>query len=179
MTWYLEAVKAHPILMAVIQFAILGTLGEFVAAWIINKRFFLPFKPLMVLWKMVVWSILAVLIKYAFAGNKGYVAYLVDHHYWPAILGKEGNRVLHAFTLSVSINFQFGILLVLLHRVLDNLVVKVKNWQNLDKALYSLMWFWIPAHTVTFSLPVDYQIGLAAFWSVFLGGILGFMRQKK
>ena len=165
--------------MAIIQFAILGTLGEHVAAWVINKRVFLPFKPVTVLWKMVVWAILAVCIKYAFAGNKGFVAELVDHSLLSQLCGKSGNRILHAFTLSVMINFQFGIFLVLFHRVLDNLIAKVKNWQNLDKAIYSLIWFWIPAHTVTFSLPKVYQIGLAALWSVALGGILGFLKLKK
>ncbi len=31
---------------------------------------------------------------------------------------------------------------------------------------------------LTFSLPVDYQIGLAALWSVVLGVILGFSKPK-
>jgi hypothetical protein len=31
----------------------------------------------------------------------------------------------------------------------------------------------IPAHTITFSLPADYQIRLAALWSLALGLILG------
>ena len=37
----------------------------------------------------------------------------------------------------------------------------------------TLIWFWIPAHTLTFSLAVDYQVGLAALWSLALGLILG------
>jgi hypothetical protein len=42
----------------------------------------------------------------------------------------------------------------------------------------SLLWFWIPAHSVTFALPKPYQIGLAAIWSVALGIILGFYNRK-
>jgi len=68
---------------------------------------------------------------------------------------------------------------VLMHRLLDNMVAGVKNWANLDKGFMSLLWFWIPAHTVTFSLPKPYQIGLAALWSVALGVILGFYNRQK
>ena len=38
---YILLVKSHPIIMAMIQFATLGTLGEIISKWIINKRFFL------------------------------------------------------------------------------------------------------------------------------------------
>ena len=38
MEWYLTTVKAYPILTAIIQFAILGTLGEFVSKWVVAKK---------------------------------------------------------------------------------------------------------------------------------------------
>lgn len=79
-----------------------------------------------------------------------------------------------AFTISALMNLQFGLTLVILHRVLDNIPLKVKNWKGLDKGMLSLIWFWIPAHTMTFMLPDVYRIGLAAVWSVVLGLILGF-----
>ncbi|HPT73146.1 MAG TPA: hypothetical protein PLE74_12800 [Candidatus Cloacimonadota bacterium] len=85
---------------------------------------------------------------------------------------------LHAFAKSVLVNLQFGLFLVLFHRVLDNLFLPQKNWGHLDKALYTLLWFWIPAHTITFMLPVDFQIGLAALWSVVLGLLLGSFATK-
>jgi hypothetical protein len=34
------------------------------------------------------------------------------------------------------------------------------------------VWFWIPAHTLTFALPKDFQVGLAALWSFMLGLLL-------
>ena len=76
-------------------------------------------------------------------------------------------------------NLQFGPFLVIIHRILDNGVMRVKNWNNIDKSLLSLLWFWLPAHTVTFMLPTPFQIGLAAVWSVVLGLILGFYNSKK
>ena len=179
MNWYLTAVKAHPIFMAMIQFAILGTLGEFISKWIIAKKIFMPFTPLITLWKMIEWAFLAVLIKAVFVGfaDNGFVHALMNHA--PAFLPKaEPGSFLFAFFVSATMNIQFGLTLVIGHRVLDNLPLKQKNWKGLDKGMLSLLWFWIPAHTVTFMLPVDYRIGLAALWSVVLGLILGSFNRK-
>lgn len=170
---YVTWVKAYPIPMAMLQFAILGSLGEIVSKWIINRNFKYPFTLFATLWKMLVWAILAVGIKYAFIGFGGFTDRLIEHGFLPQLTGLG-----YAFTLSALMNLQFGVLLVLIHRVLDNIPLKVKNWHNLDKGLYSLLWFWIPAHTLTFMLPPDFRIGLAALWSVFLGLILGFFNRK-
>jgi hypothetical protein len=175
MNWYIELVTSRPILSAMVQFAILGTLGEIVSKWMVQKSFKYPFSLGLTLWKMVVWAILAVGIKYAFVGINGFVQDLIDHNMLPYM---EQGTVGFAFAKSVLINLQFGLFLVIFHRVLDNLVVKVKNWKNLDKGMLSLLWFWIPAHTITFSLPKDYQIGLAALWSIALGFILGMFNRK-
>jgi hypothetical protein len=176
MNWYLNAVMTHPIYTAIVQFAILGTLGEIVSRWIIQKSMKYPFTLAMTLWKMVVWSILAVCIKYAFVGINGFVIALMEHGMLPVM---EKGTIGFAFSKSALVNIQFGLFLVIFHRILDNLVLKVKNWSNLDKGMLSLLWFWIPAHTVTFSLPPDFQIGLAALWSVVLGFILGSFNRKK
>lgn len=170
---YVELTKAHPIPMAMLQFAILGTLGELVSQWIVRKSLKYPFTAAMTLWKMLVWATLAIGIKYAFQGFKGFTEYLVAHEYLP-----ELGKLAKAFAISAFMNLQFGLFLVLIHRVLDNIPLKEKNWKNLHKGFYSLLWFWIPAHTITFTLPTEYQIGLAAVWSVFLGLILGFFNRK-
>lgn len=174
MNWYLTFVKTHGLLSAIIQFAILGTLGEFISRWIVAKKFHNPFTGLETLWKMTEWGILAIMIKYAFAGYQGFIDHLIAQQYLPPMSG-----LMRSFALSVSMNLQFGLLLVIFHRVLDNLFKKNKNWDNIDKGLYSLLWFWIPAHTITFTLPKNYQIGLAALWSVVLGIILGFFNRKR
>jgi len=174
---YIIFVKGNPIVSAVIQFAILGTLGEFVSRWVTAKKFYNPFSIRQILWKMVVWSILAVCIKYAFAGFKGFVDILGGNGFLPKAVLVKGSFV-RAFSISVFVNVQFGLFLVLFHRILDNLIEAEKNWSNLHKAMFTLLWFWIPAHTVTFSLPTDLQIGLAALWSLALGVILGLCNKK-
>jgi hypothetical protein len=41
---------------------------------------------------------------------------------------------------------------------------------------FSLLWFWIPAQTVTFSLPPEFRILIAALLSICLGVILALAR---
>ena len=42
----------------------------------------------------------------------------------------------------------------------------------------TIPFFWVPAHTITFMLPPEYQIVMAAYLSVALGIILGIMPKK-
>jgi hypothetical protein len=156
-----------------IQFALLGTFGDIISKWMQQGKMFMPYKFVTIVLKMIEWAILAIFIKYAFVGYQGFVDSLVSHHLLPE-LGLFGR----AFSLSTVMNLQFGVLLVILHRFLDNVVAQENNWKNLNKGMYSLIWFWIPAHTVTFMLDKPYQIGLAAIWSVVLGIILGYYNRK-
>lgn len=174
MQWYVDLVIAHPIITAMVQFAVLGTLGDIISCWIIQKKVTLPYKTSTLLMKMLEWAILAVCIKYAFIGFTGFIEALSAHQMLPQMTGIE-----RAFALSVFMNLQFGPFLVIMHRLLDNIVLQKKNWNNIDKGMVSLLWFWVPAHTLTFALDKPYQIGLAALWSVVLGIILGFYNMKK
>ena len=82
-----------------------------------------------------------------------------------------------ALAVSVLTNLFFGPQMMFFHRLEDNLILWKWDMASLTTAWWTLLWFWIPAHTVTFSLPVEYQIGLAALWSVVLGLILGLVRR--
>lgn len=170
---YLSWVKASPLLSAMIQFAILGTLGEIISKWVIQRSFRYPFTAFQTLWKMLVWALLGLAIKYAFKGFTGFVEYLEAHGMLPT-LGKAGR----AFAISAFMNLQFGLFLVLAHRLLDNIGAGKMNWKGLDKSILSLLWFWIPAHTVTFLQAEDLRIGLAALWSLVLGLILGLFNRR-
>ena len=173
MNWYIETVKAYPIITAMIQFAILGTLGDIISKWIIAKKIFLPYNSITLLMKMMEWAIIAVTIKYAFVGFNGFVNSLVEHQMLP-----ELNIFTRSLAISSTMNLQYGPFLVIIHRLLDNLIARKNNWEKIDKGMLSLLWFWIPAHTITFMLPKPFQIGLAAIWSVVLGIILGFYNKQ-
>jgi hypothetical protein len=159
-----------------VQFAVLGTLGDMISKWVIEKRVYIPFTFPILIWKMVEWAFLAILIKYAFVGFQGFVDGLNSHYLLPVSITESG--VGRAFAVSFLMNAQFGLLLVILHRILDYLPVGKTSWTGIQKGFYSLFWFWIPAHTVTFSLPKPFQIGLAAVWSLVLGLLLGLFNKK-
>lgn len=177
MQWYIELVMTYPILTAMVQFAILGTLGDLISKWVNAKKIFMPFTFFTLIWKMIEWAFLAILIKYSFVGFQGYVDGLIEHNFLPAFISDGG--IGRAFAVSLLMNAQFGFLLVILHRILDYLPVGKISWNGIQKGFYSLFWFWIPAHTVTFSLPKPFQIGLAALWSLVLGLLLGLFNKKQ
>ncbi len=174
MAWYVDWVSNNLLLSAFVQFAILGTLGEVLG--IIAAKRKPANKALEWLTKALVWGLLGILVKYSFTGFKGFLLALVDKGFLPRAC--EEITILRALSLSVLTNSMFGPLLMFLHRTTDNLITGAKGYAGIDKSLKTLAWFWVPAHTVTFALPVAYQIGLAALWSVALGLIMGFTKRR-
>lgn len=163
-------VLAHPYLSAAIQFGLLGTLGEFGAASLKARRPTLPCTPIQALLKVVAWALLGLVIKAGFVGMKGFTRALIDHHILPAFLASGFGW---ALSLSTLTNLFFGPQMMLFHRLEDNFILRRKGFDGMLPAIRTLVWFWIPAHTLTFSLPAEFQIGLAALWSLALGVILG------
>ena len=190
MLWYIELSTTFPysIYMAMIQFAILGTLGDCIGKWMQSKRVYWPFGVMESIWKPIEWAILAVLIKYAFLGMYGFLDTLITNDYLPKIFsanfcwktGVYSNGFPRAIAWSIIMNMQFGPLLVLLHRILDYAPLGKKIvWDNIGKGLFMLVWWWIPAHTITALLPQAFQVGMAAFWSIVLGFLLGLINPVK
>lgn len=186
MELYLNFVRQYVILSAIIHFAILGTFGEILSKWVINKSFKYPFGFVMTIKKMAIWAILGVAIKYTFvgfAGNvdsngnviDGFVTALMNHGFLPQVGSKS---FLFAFFVSATMNLQFGPFMIIFHRVLDNFAAGQSNWKGINKGLLCLLWFWIPAHTVTFLMPPDLRVLMAAAWSLVLGLLLGYFNRK-
>lgn len=176
MNEYVDWVTNWPLLSAAVQFAVLGTLGEVLSHWIRHREPSLPCTPLQLVGKMAAWAILGLIIKYGFAGMKGFTRALVDHRMIPGFMG---SGVGWAFGVSLFTNLLFGPQMMFFHRLEDNLILRTRGFEGLTTAWWTLIWFWIPAHTVTFSLPRPYQIGLAAVWGLVLGLILGASKPKK
>lgn len=174
MDTYLEFVRANPLLSAAIQFGILGTLGEIISLSLRKKRLAMPGKLWQVAAKVIAWALLGVIIKYGFTGMKGFTQALLDHQLLPTFMA---SGIGWAFAVSVLTNVFFGPQMMFFHRIEDNIILGEWNFKGMSTALWTLLWFWIPAHTVTFSLPVDWQIGLAALWSIVLGVILGYAKR--
>lgn len=172
---YISWVTLNPLWSAAIQFAILGTLGEIISFSLQKSRVSLPGNGWQMAGKILAWALLGIIIKYGFAGMKGFTQALLDHGLLPAFLG---SGIGWAFAVSVLTNILFGPQMMAFHRLEDNLILGEKGFAGITRAWWTLIWFWIPAHTITFSLPADYQIGLAAVWSLVLGIILGSSKAK-
>jgi len=99
MNLYVEFVTEYPIFSAMIQFAVLGTLGDIFSKWMQKGAVYSPYKFNILLLKMLEWALLAVTIKFAFVGYQGFVESLVSHHLLP-----ELNLFSNAFLLSEVIN---------------------------------------------------------------------------
>ncbi len=173
---YLDFVRANPLISAAIQFGLLGTLGEALSYSLRHKKIGLPCGHYWQIFaKIAAWALLGIVIKYGFTGMKGFTAALLEHEMLPQFLA---DGIGWAFAVSVLTNVFFGPQMMFFHRVEDNLILSEWNFKGMSTALWTLLWFWIPAHTLTFSLPGEWQIGLAALWSVVLGLILGLAKGK-
>ena len=170
---YAAWVAAHPMLSAAVQFALLGTLGEIVASSLKRRGIALPCGGGQIAAKALAWALLGLVIKYGFTGTKGFTQVLLDKGMLPAFLAHGVGK---ALAVSVLTNTFFGPQMMLFHRIEDNLILGQRGFQGIQKAWWTLLWFWIPAHTLTFSLPAEYQIGLAALWGLVLGILLGWAK---
>ena len=167
---YVSWVIAHPFLSTALQFALLGTLGEIVAASLKRRKISLPCGWLQLGAKVLAWALLGLVIKYGFIGMKGFTQALLDKGMLPNFMAHGMGK---AFAVSVLTNAFFGPQMMAFHRIEDNFILGEKGFGGIERAWWTLLWFWVPAHTITFSLPQEYQIGLAAVWGLVLGIILG------
>ncbi len=158
-------------LLAFIKFAILGTAGEVIGKLIIRKKF----KLWNVFYSALVWGILGIIIKFCFTGFSGFTSILIERGWLP------DGFISRAFFMSFFTNAMFGPWVIILHRLLDSLPFKkfTVPKEGIRGALFTLLWFWLPAHTITFALPEQYQITLAAIWSLVLGLILSIFNKSK
>jgi hypothetical protein len=166
---YISWVTTYPLFSAAIQFAILGTFGEILAFSLQNKQIKIPCTWKQLILKVFAWALLGLIIKYGFAGMKGFTRALLDHKLIPAFLE---SGIGWAFATSLFTNIFFGPQMMAFHRIEDNIILGNTGFNGIKRAWWTLIWFWIPAHTITFMLPANYQIGLAALWSLVLGIIL-------
>ena len=172
---YIQFVKENVLLASFIQFAILGMVGELCGAWIARKTMSMPFSFMQTIFKMLAWGLLGIIIKYAFIAFDAVPGAWVDKGILPACWIIP---FVKALITSTTMNVLFGPQMMYFHRLTDNCIMKTKGYSGIEKSIITLLWFWIPAHTITFMLPPEYRIGLAAVWSVVLGIIMGYYKRK-
>ncbi len=196
--FYREFNHDHGLIMAFIKFGILATLGEMIGLRIKTGNYYSPNFGL--LSRIMVWGFLGIGIKIAFvifaSGTPLFLEYLGLEKAVNSMTADFSNTKLWtAFSISLAMNLIFAPVMMTLHRITDLHIEKNKgvfshffkdftvsqyfraiNWDVQWGFVFkkTIPFFWIPAHTITFLLPVDMQVLFAAFLGVILGVILAF-----
>ncbi|MDT8902341.1 hypothetical protein [Anaeroselena agilis] len=185
---------AYPYAMGFAKFAVLATMGELLAARIAGGQWR---RPVGLALKAFVWGVLGMAITLMFQVFSAGVIATIAKGMLPGGYASTA-AVVTAFLISAVMNLTFAPTFMAFHRVTDTYIDladgKLANLARIDLktvvgridwhgfvsfvVLRTLPLFWIPAHTVTFLLPPEYRVLMAAFLSIALGGILAFAKRK-
>lgn len=188
---FMAMTAMHPYLMGFVKFAFLATMGELLALRLVQGDWK---KPKGLFYKGIIWGFLGMTIVLVFDLFAGGVAGSIKKGLLPSL----GGTLALAFFTSALMNLLFAPTFMAFHRITDTYIdlgegkisriLKVKlskvvkhiDWDGYVRfvVLKTIPLFWIPAHTVTFLLPVEYRVLAAAFLSVALGGILAFAKKR-
>jgi len=179
-----------PYLMGFFKTSLLAFMGELLVSRIKHKQYFYGTGHIM---KWFIWGVLGMIFVLVFKIYAAGVGSAQTAHLLPAVT-IEGflSSLLTAFLISLLMNLSFAPTFMILHRFTDGYIHlsegKIKNLRfvklktvidNIDwqyfyhiVVLKSIPLFWIPAHTITFLLPENYRVLMAAYLSIALGIIL-------
>jgi len=188
----------HGIITSFLKFAVLATLGEVIGLRIKTGNYYE--KGFGILPRALVWGFIGITIKMAFVifanGTPILLEYLGLKDAVVALQGKmSAEKVLVALATSVALNVVYAPVMMTFHKITDTHIIQTGGTLRgfftpipFSKIFINLNWnvqwnfifkktipfFWIPAHTITFLLPPDYQVLFAAILGIALGSILAF-----
>lgn len=181
------ATRAHPYPMSLAKIAILGTMGELLGGRVGTGVWRL--RGIRLEQRIAVWGFLGLVFAVVFP----LFSFGVDGLLERGLLPGRGVLLLTAFWKSFFMNSIFAFPMMVFHRVTDTLIDRGKlfskwplaevlagiDWKTMLRVVgAACIWFWIPAHTVTFSLPPEYRVLSAALLAIVLGLILGFSKKR-
>ncbi len=189
--------QKHPYSMGFFKTAILASMGERLVHRL-KKGSYFGDKGLVA--KFIVWGLLGIVFVVIFkvfyngvlAAQVAGLLPLFQHEGFIGLL-------LTAFLTSVFMNLFFAPSFMMFHQVTDNYIelgkgeirqiIKVRFGDVIKRidlsyflrfiVLRTIPLFWIPAHTITFMLPENYRVLMAAYLSIALGFTLTFFKLKK
>lgn len=181
------ATRAWPYPMGLAKIALLGTMGEMLGGKIATGRWRVAGIRL---WqRVIVWGFLGIVFTAVFPLFSFGVEGLLDK----GLLPGKGIGLLAAFWKSAFMNILFAFPMMVFHRVTDTLIDRGQlfscwplvevfvgiDWKNMLRVVgAACIWFWIPAHTMTFALPPEYRVMSAALLAIVLGAILGTAKKR-
>jgi hypothetical protein len=201
---YEDLNKQYPLILAFFKFAILATFGETLGLRIRTGKYNMPHFG--ILPRAVVWGFLGVWIAMAMGIFRlGVPVYLEKFQLFSGIAkamsgGFSLLKLCGAFCISVMMNTTFAPVFMTLHKITDTHIMqtggtlkgfftnKLPFTQIISTLNWKVQWsfvfkktiplFWIPAHTITFILPPNFQVLFAAFLGICLGVILSIAARK-
>ncbi len=176
----------HPYIMGFIKFALLATVGEILALRIKKKEWSLP--PLTAA-RLVIWGLIGIAITFMMKFFSNGVGAMMEKGLLPNPAEGFLRDLLRAFFTAALMNLCFGPVFMAFHKCTDKYlelrasgvkkpglrgVIEGIDWHGfVSFTLFkTIPLFWIPAHTLTFMLPAEYQVIVAAALSIALGIIL-------
>ncbi|WP_304005484.1 hydrolase [Desulfovibrio piger] len=200
---YTSMTAGHPFFMGFCKFALLATLGECLALRLTKGVYVTAGFGLIP--RAVVWGCLGVAISAAFmifsAGAPVILHLLGMEAAEQALSGPLGTtKILTAFSVSLTMNTMFAPIMMIAHKVADLHIAQYQgrlaclwnapqtgrllqsvDWNSFWKNVLcrSLLWFWIPVHTVTFFLPPSFRVLFAAVLGAILGLLLALLSSKQ
>ncbi len=200
---YIQFNAAHGMITSFIKFAILATLGEVIGLRIKSGTYYQ--KGFGLIPRAIVWGFLGLTIKLAFVifavGTPTFLAYLGMTEA-PTLMAQKAfstDKLLVAFSISFAMNLIYAPVMMTLHKITDMHIIENQGTLagffkpiSFGKYFVNLNWdvqwnfvfkktipfFWIPAHTITFMLPPDFQVLFAALLGIALGVILAIAANK-
>ncbi len=178
---------SYPYIMGFIKTAILASMGEMLASRIsvgkyLSRKGILP--------RFIIWGILGMGFVLMFKIFASGVTEAMNSNILPNVSGSGFfSNLYRAFMISLIMNIVFAPTFMILHRITDTYIDlrnKNKSKVSVNQIIENIEWktffgfvifktiplFWIPAHTITFMLPENYRVLMAAFLSMALGLIL-------
>jgi hypothetical protein len=200
--WFKTMTTEQGLLMSILKFSILATLGECLGLRIKTGKYY--FKGFGILPRAIVWGFLGMFIFFAFAIFKSGVSVMLENVFGVdgAVAALKGDftttKLMVAFFVSAFLNIIFAPVMMTFHKITDThidqnggrvscLLKCIPMGEIMTNINWKVQWnfvfkrtipfFWIPAHTITFILPTEFQILFAALLGVVLGVILAVASQ--
>jgi hypothetical protein len=195
---FMSATTTHPYIMGFVKVSILATMGELLAIMISSGEFKLPKG---IVYRFIIWGFLGMTFVIVFdLFANGVMGSMKKGILLPSIATDSlGGKFVFAFFTSAFMNLTFAPTFMAFHRITDTFidlgdgklsqifkvklseVVKTIDWNGYIGfvVVTTIPIFWIPAHTITFMLPPEYRVLMAAFLSIALGAILATAKRKK
>lgn len=181
--FFIGFAKENMLLGGFVKFFLLASIGDFVGLRLKTKEWGIPKNMFL---KAVVWGVIGILIVMMFEIFPAGITTLQEKGILPFL----GNKYAFAFFVSLFMNVVFAPTMMFFHRISDTylnekgtlkeVISRIDFYGFVNTVLFkTIPLFWIPAHTITFLIPAEYRVILAAVLGIFLGLLLSVFQKVK